>query len=299
ASTQPAPFPTTTPLLEALKAENTGARGRVDEEGRKKKEGAGGAKEKVADSGAGSSKKGAKKAAAAAKAGAQSQTPGASKDTTKGTSTKQGGSKPPKPPRERTGATPASGTAPAASSSIPASAPTAASAATATSSTPRDSTAAPSRRSRPVLGLASRQFEAALSGAGVERKSRREREKEKEKEKGSGVSTSTATAATDAPPAPASKPKPKEEKRERALRRGGAPPTILQRDTPPKILARPPEAAQGSGEGSTLRLSHLLGMRLRVATLGRPEEGAVGVGAEEGEEGEVLRRRAGDGCSCE
>ncbi|RDB17122.1 Regulator of nonsense transcripts UPF3 [Hypsizygus marmoreus] len=71
------------------------------------------------------------------------------------------------------------------------------------------------RRTRPVIGLASRQFEAALSGAGVsagERKSRREREREREKEKetqaadgaaGSGpVGTGTSVPPKTSPPSP-------------------------------------------------------------------------------------------------
>ncbi|KAJ3716601.1 Smg-4/UPF3 family-domain-containing protein [Lentinula raphanica] len=68
------------------------------------------------------------------------------------------------------------------------------------------SSTAPPRRARPILGLASRQFEAALSGAGVnagDRKSRREREasvagKEKEKEKDQDQ-TSGGGAGKDAP----------------------------------------------------------------------------------------------------
>ena len=79
---QPAPHPTTTPLLEALKAEKSAQKDKEailrnhahykdpaalaaaaasTKKGDKKKDGAGGAKEKTADSGAGSSKKGGKK----------------------------------------------------------------------------------------------------------------------------------------------------------------------------------------------------------------------------------------------
>ncbi|KAF9467695.1 Smg-4/UPF3 family-domain-containing protein [Collybia nuda] len=96
----------------------------------------------------------------------------------------------------------------------------------------------PPRRTRPVIGLASRQFEAALSGAGVgasgERKSRREREKEREKEqeKNSGISS--------APGPPEIKQTPPSPRRERGRGRGDAPapqgagptvkiPSILQR----------------------------------------------------------------------
>ena len=45
------------------------------------------------------------------------------------------------------------------------------------------------RRTRPMLGLASRHFEAALSGAGVDRKARRERDQARENKDGahSGV----------------------------------------------------------------------------------------------------------------
>lgn len=107
-------------------------------------------------------------------------------------------------------------TAAAASSTPPPSAPTGA--------------APPARRTRPMLGLASRHFEAALSGAGVERKARREG---KEKEP---LSTSGTTSA---------EPKP-------------APPAVLTREAAVQglaILARPAAAAQmqevsGAGTGA-------------------------------------------------
>ncbi|KAI0753310.1 Smg-4/UPF3 family-domain-containing protein, partial [Daedaleopsis nitida] len=194
ASTQPAPLPTTTPLLEALKAEKSAQKDKEaiirnhahykesaalasassKKDDKKKAAAAAAAKEKATDI---AGKKGGKKAAAAAKAGQQVQA-GGSKDSKAppAPSGKQAGPKPPKPPRERKASTAAATQAPANAT------PPAAPAHTVTSAPSADAPAAsPARRTRPVLGIASRQFEAALSGAGVERKSRREREKEKEK----------------------------------------------------------------------------------------------------------------------
>ncbi|KAJ3731487.1 Smg-4/UPF3 family-domain-containing protein [Lentinula guzmanii] len=66
--------------------------------------------------------------------------------------------------------------------------------------------AAPSRRTRPILGLASRQFEAALSGAGVnagERKSRKEREKERQAPAANKEREKDQASGKDAPSTPA------------------------------------------------------------------------------------------------
>ena len=260
ASTQPAPLPTTTPLLEALKAEKSAQKdkeaiirnhahykdpatlGSLSKKDDKKKGGSSAAKEKSADAQAGASKKGSKKAAAAAKAAqqqSQSQA-GTSKEskTAPSTPSKQGAGKPPKPPRERKGTI----SAPASKGTPSSLGPTAA---TAGAPAPADGgSGEPSRRPRPMLGLASRQFEAALSGAGVERKSRREREKEKDK----GQDASGAPSSD--PPAHAQKAA-KEEKRERAPRGQPVPPTILQRDAqgapaPPKILTPHPTRKEDS-----------------------------------------------------
>lgn len=122
------------------------------------------------------------------------------------------------------------------------------------STPPTPSSPAP-RRGRPMIGFASRQFEAALSGAGVvgDRKPRREREKEKEKDESAGNAAGPSTV---------------EPKKERAGRRkddkpGSAGivevkvPSILQRmDNPtvPGNFARidvvpaPPETTGSGGD---------------------------------------------------
>ncbi|OBZ66965.1 Nonsense-mediated mRNA decay protein 3 [Grifola frondosa] len=210
------------------------------------------------------SKKAAKRAAAAAKA---AQPPLVQQPAAKPVQaavpkpqppTAPTGPKAPRPPRERHPkgqAQPPPTAAPTASVSQRAATPTQlpASAPTAESST---AAAQPSaRRTRPMLGLASRQFEAALSGAGVERKARREGEKEKERAPASDAAGGGASA--DA--------KPKEDRR--GAQRVHAPPTILQREAQapaPKILPRsvpgeaaplaaPAESGQ-AGRGITLSL---------------------------------------------
>lgn len=117
-------------------------------------------------------------------------------------------------------------------------------------STQANSAAAPPRR-RPVIGLASRHFEAALTGAGVnataaERRSRREKERERE----SGTNNAIPGEAKATPPSP---------KRDRGAKHGapGAGPTvkipsILQRldAAPPAIMQRDALAA-ADGNGST------------------------------------------------
>ncbi|KAF9078390.1 Smg-4/UPF3 family-domain-containing protein [Rhodocollybia butyracea] len=144
---------------------------------------------------------------------------------------------------------------------------------TSVSSDPRPeppSSTAP-RRGRPILGLASRHFEAALSGAGVgagERKSRRERDKEresggvlpKEKEMGSGGGKDPSSTANTTPTN--SRPSPSSPKRDRgnAKRKGsisgasGAPsavaskvPNILRRTVAPDGPSDP-----GSNASSTM-----------------------------------------------
>ena len=126
---------------------------------------------------------------------------------------------------------------------------------------------APARRSRPVIGLASRQFEAALSGVGGrDRRTKRERGKEKESpapasnDNGpSSEATPASSVAVPIPPRPSaiasdeveprssSSPK-KERTRRSGGRGGGAPPVkisgILQRDTAP---APPAVIEQGEG----------------------------------------------------
>ena len=67
---------------------------------------------------------------------------------------------------------------------------------------PSDGATTPTpRRTRPVIGLASRQFEAALSGvAGGKSRREREREREREKEREEGAVTPTATAVSPSAP---------------------------------------------------------------------------------------------------
>jgi regulator of nonsense transcripts 3 len=134
---------------------------------------------------------------------------------------------------------------------------------------------APARRSRPVIGLASRQFEAALSGVGGrDRRSKRERGKEKEPPAPAGnddgpsseSAPASSSAAVPVPPRhgasatgsdevePRSSGSPKKERTRRGGGRGGgggAPPVkisgILQRtDTAP---APAPSAAIEQDEG--------------------------------------------------
>ena len=270
ASTQPAPVPTTTPLLESLRAEKTAQKdkeaiqrnhahykdptvvsgvpavstdGPSRKDDKKKKGPSIPLPTKPAE--APISKKASKRAAAKA---AQQEVAkstggsGASNKAAQQASTAQSPSKSapssPNPKasrghRERQ-----------ASKSIPPPAlvptnPTETTAnASSTSQVPTTAAAQPApRRTRPVLGLG-RQFEAALNGAGVaispaERKARRERQREVS---GSGAPGSEKSKVKeDARPAnPVTRPSTSQ-----------APPTILQRDPqaqPPQILSRPTPA---------------------------------------------------------
>ncbi|KAH9925165.1 Smg-4/UPF3 family-domain-containing protein [Fomitopsis serialis] len=255
AASQPPPQPTTTPLLEALKAEKSAQKDKeailrnhahykdasvaasAKKKDEKKSAAGGAAKPAPAEQPLG---KKAKKAAAKAaqQPAASSSAPGAK--TPAPTPTTQGQAKPAQPgqsakaprlPRERQpkhSPAPAPG---AAATPSPAALPSQPGA-DASTSTSGDAAAVaqsgPSRR-RPVLGLGSRQFEAALSGAGVSgRPPRRGQAQDKDKDKG--------TADTPSAPGEAA-PKTKEKR----AGQPAAPPTILQRDvtTPtPKILTR-------------------------------------------------------------
>ncbi|EMD37045.1 hypothetical protein CERSUDRAFT_95309 [Gelatoporia subvermispora B] len=290
-STQPPPHPTTTPLLEALKAEKsaqkdkeailrnhahykdhqilTATAGAAKKDDSKKKGGAAPSTpvaQKPAEQPLG--KKAAKKAAAAAKAAQQQQAQASSSSTPapakssaapaaqgKQPSNAPPTPKAPRPPRER----PPKPSPVLGIPAEPSADPSSSSAQPTTVPTPT----AP-RRGRPVIGIASRTFEAALSGAGVERKSRREREKDH-----------AAASPADSPSAPATpseasagKGKAKEERRlggvatsgnvalgvqqQRAQPPGGAT-TILQRDQPPKILPRQ-QAHEGGAGGDTMHM---------------------------------------------
>ncbi|KAJ7147176.1 Smg-4/UPF3 family-domain-containing protein [Mycena crocata] len=194
AANQSPPPPKTTPLLEALKAEKSAqkeketalrqiAQAKRDEA---KKKNAAATTPATLATGAPLSKKAAKKAAAAAAAAAaQASKPGVAGPSKPTPTVQQAASssanaappRPPKPPK-----------APRPQPRVPGppAVPTDVSVASAANAGPSADPAAAvaPRRTRPVIGLASRQFEAALSGAGVagtgaERKSRRDRDRER------------------------------------------------------------------------------------------------------------------------
>ncbi|KAL0576120.1 hypothetical protein V5O48_005867 [Marasmius crinis-equi] len=266
ASLQPAPQPKTTPLLEALKAEKVAAKEAKEkmllmrshhahptEVLTRKDDG----KKKAAPSKAAEapplSKKAAKKAAALANAvGAGSGVDPAHAGNASPASRKA--PKAPRAPREQQ----------QQSSPAQANSASAAAAASSASATTSNEGAAPAaRRSRPILGLGSRQFEAALSGV-AGGKARKEKEKEGGQQKESAQEKKGAPATVNGEGS-----KPKETtspKRERAarhrdasaagkgqssvqgiLQRGdGPPPAILQRDQKPAATAAAGNVEQGS-----------------------------------------------------
>ncbi|KAI0267309.1 Smg-4/UPF3 family-domain-containing protein [Gloeopeniophorella convolvens] len=220
ASTERPSMPTSTPLLEALKAEKSAQRDKeaiqrnhphykeAKQSSKKEeaKKAAAAAKEastakQSGDPAAPVGKRAAKKAAAAAqKASTQ---PGSSAPPKPGsgqaaaTSSAKTPASPSKPKAGRANKQHAHALAQAQDGQPPKAAPVPPTQATATApaASPAPSTetststpAPPSasgggRRARPVLGIASRQFEAALSGAGVAKGSRRERGADKDKDK--------------------------------------------------------------------------------------------------------------------
>lgn len=298
ASTERPAMPASTPLLDALKAEKSAQRDKEAiqrnhphykdaaqaskrEESKRKAAAASSAAAESKHSGeptAPLGKRAARRAAAAQKASAQagsaaqvksgnapSETKTPSSSPSKGKSAR-GGKHPPK----LSSTTPNQAAAPAISPSSPpketgARPPTPTSAAPTLSPAFSDSSG---RRPRPVLGIASRHFEAALSGAGVskggnrrERGAEKDEEKEKEKE-----------LVKDAPP---------REKREGGGRRkkdddahqasgGGAvpattqpgvlpAPTILQREAkhpPPRSSHQAPSADTTSGSTTAPDTNH-------------------------------------------
>ncbi|TFK67637.1 hypothetical protein BDN72DRAFT_89122 [Pluteus cervinus] len=260
ASTQPVPHPKTTPLLEALKAEKSANKDKeailrnhahykdqvgpaMKRDDAKKK---GPAAQKVADL-----KKHPKKA----------PVPGPSPGQ-KPTAPTNG--KPVKSPRPPKSAKPQNhGSPPASSGTTPVS--------ILTPSTPQvpqapiempvtqsvDPLPAPSapasRRGRPLIGLGSRHFEAALSGAGVssgERKIRREREREKQGELGKDKDTiGTPEKTREVPPSP---------KRNKRRETGGMLPpaeskvsSILQRNDSPAVSILQREPTRSGPDGDT------------------------------------------------
>jgi len=276
ASLQPIPQPKTTPLLEALKAEKVAAKEAKEkmilmrnhlahppevltrkDDGKKKA-----ALAKSAPETPLTSKKASKRAAAAAAAAAATDATHAGSPNS--------ASRKPKAPRTREQQQQHSSPAQATS---PSSAP--ASSTSVTSS--NEAVASSSRRSRPVLGLGSRQFEAALSGVagGKSRKDRekdnRDKDKEKEKEPGQEKDKDKEAAQDRKPTHPpingeSSKAKeagsPKRDRTSRRRDSAGGPaagknqtvPGILQRGggPPPSILKREDkQTARGSGEHDT------------------------------------------------
>ncbi|GLB39800.1 putative smg-4/UPF3 family protein [Lyophyllum shimeji] len=308
AASQPTPPPKTTPLLEALKAEKTAHKDKEailrnhahykdpailapprKEELKKK----GAPPAKPAEPGPGTSKKAAKKQAAAASQAASSsaqkpppapatpaKTPAPANVTPK--APKQ--PRPPKPaaqtkqpPGGAKPAPPAPVIATSAALPVALAAPGAASSAQAGASSP--AAAPPARRTRPVIGLASRQFEAALNGVGVgapggaDRKSRREREREREqhqKEAGTGG----GAAGTAGPPAPAApaptvvKPTPPSPRRARHQKEtGGAGAAAAAPSAPPQVpgILQPPLAPALHRPRTVLNNSRMARCQLRAA----------------------------------
>ena len=254
AASQPPPQPTTTPLLEALKAEKSAQKDKeailrahahykdpaVAASAKKDDKKKGAAKSAWAEQPVSKkAKKAAAKAAQQAQAQTQNQQPVASTSSTQGAKgnspanaqqAKQAPATPkaPRAQRERQAKNPP--TAAPVSPAAPSAGPSAQPASDTSVSAPGEAAAAaqPSRR-RPVLGLGSRQFEAALSGAGVSGRTQRRGQDQTnpaaDKEKGKDKSTGGVQSA---PIEQSSKAK------------AVPPPTILTRDTgpAPKILAR-------------------------------------------------------------
>lgn len=294
ASTERPSMPASTPLLDALKAEKSAQRDKEaiqrnhphykdavqaskKEESKKKAAAAAAATAKQAsDSATPLGKRAAKRAAAAAAAvqKASTQTGAPTQPKAGGAPAASSTAKPPPSPSKSksTRASKHQASAHAQSQEAQHSKPSSATQ-TAASSTPAEtgastSTPAPvpatagsnesGRRTRPVLGLASRQFEAALSGAGVSKgggSSRRDRGTEKEKEK---------------EPAP---PREKKDGGSRKKREDDAPgrnpvlipqpgvlptPTILQREAKP-----PPGAVASSDTGAAAPAGRSSGKRGR------------------------------------
>jgi len=274
AASQPPPQPTTTPLLEALKAEKSAQRDKEailrnhahykdqsttsgsKKDDAKKKGTAATSTQKPPEQQL--SKKAAKKAAAAAKASQPqtSSTPNAGKAPTLPPAQPKSAqpvstapAKASRPPRERH-PKPAGPSPVPSGSSVPPGAPSTDIASPTQVEAAASAQPASSRRTRPMLGLASRHFEAALSEAGVERKPRKE--KERQAQASPGVAAVSGTIIGDG----AARGKAGEDRRSgvrgsSAPRGQGAPtpsaPMILQRDTQPAQLKVPGREGEGLG----------------------------------------------------
>ncbi|KAJ6530391.1 Smg-4/UPF3 family-domain-containing protein [Mycena vulgaris] len=184
AANQAPPPPKTTPLLEALKAEKAAQREKetaIRQIVQAKRDDAKKKNATAPTPAAPLSKKAAKKAAAAAAAAGNAPKPGVAGPSKPGPAAPPpAGAAPPRPPKGPKAMRPQSRIPGPPAVATDVSVASAANA-NATAGPSADPAPAPPRRTRPVIGLASRQFEAALNGAGVasERKSRRERERER------------------------------------------------------------------------------------------------------------------------
>ncbi|KIK00982.1 hypothetical protein K443DRAFT_582423 [Laccaria amethystina LaAM-08-1] len=223
ASAQQPPPPKTTPLLEALKAEKSANKdkeailrnhahykdqlpGAVARKDDKKKVPPAVQAQKVAEAAAVNKKAAGKKPQVAPTAAAvQNQKPGPAglpKSVGNVPGPSNLGVKPPKPARApRAPPAKPQNVVPTAIQQQPPG-PSATPIPTSTQQQSPDGAATPTpRRARPVIGLASRQFEAALSGVGGG-KSRREREREREKEREEGAVTPIAAVSPSLTSAP-------------------------------------------------------------------------------------------------
>lgn len=264
AANQPPPPPKTTPLLEALKAEKAAIKEReaairIQTNSAAAARRAEALKRDTKPVEPALGKKAAKKAAAAAAETTASNKPGTSgqKDVVQPKtiiSPVPTGPKAQRLARKQPQAKAAAGPPAAAPVTVLTSAAAGPSAASASPAPPPPAVVPPARRTRPVIGIG-RQFEAALSGAGVsaaERKTRREREKEKEKEKAKEIGDKPKDQLPDPPTSP---------KKDRGGRRkdsiSAAPPvqvpSILQRQDAPQTSTEtgppPPDPGPVNGPG--------------------------------------------------
>ncbi|KAL0946194.1 hypothetical protein HGRIS_012456 [Hohenbuehelia grisea] len=310
AASQPPPLPTTTPLLEALKAKQSADRDREAiirnhahykdpsvHPGASKKDGK--KRDRDRDSrDAGSSQKQTQAAAAsgsavealqaigkkAAKRNAPQKQPSGAASSSKTNSNAPAAATPKTPPKGPKGRKAAAATAPPAQIEIIKNIKSNVAAASTAPSEIAQSTDAPSqasvssRRGRPVIGLASRHFEAALSGAGVavspaERRARRERDKERiDLAAPADATPSEADAgAKDKAPVRAAR-SPKRDRRRKEGEGAGSAESASGSGSKaevkvPSILQRIDLAAQ-AGEGSS---SPVAGMLPRLDTAAPPD----------------------------
>ncbi|KAK0469006.1 Smg-4/UPF3 family-domain-containing protein [Desarmillaria tabescens] len=234
ASAQPVPQPKTTALLEALKAEKNAVKEKeiipriqikepINGRNDSKKKG-GPQNQKPVET----PKKGASKAPPAAAPTANANQKNAPKGAAPSSNAP---AKAPKAPRARNQPAQQPPKVPATlNTSVPLS--VGASSPSTSTAQPPPSPAAAARRTRPIVGLASRQFEAALNGAGVAPGERRPRRGEKEKEAGASKEPAEQREVKERPISP---------KKERGGRRGAPAnggeasvkvPSILKRDSP-------------------------------------------------------------------